>query len=42
MELQVFVSILVVAAGLGWLAKHYTRHLDYRASCRTRLRGAAA
>ena len=41
MEVQIFVSILVVAGGLGWLARHYTRHLDYRASCRSRLRDAA-
>jgi hypothetical protein len=42
MEFQVLVSILAVAGAMGLLAKYYTRHLSYRASCRTRLRNASA
>jgi hypothetical protein len=42
MELQVFVSTLAVVGVMGWLARHYTRHLSYRASCRNRLRSASA
>jgi hypothetical protein len=42
MELQIFVSILVVVGAMGWLAKYYTRHMSYRASCRNRLRGVSA
>ena len=42
MEFQIFVSILAVAGVMGWLARYYTRHLSYRACCRTRLRNASA
>jgi hypothetical protein len=40
MEIQILVSVLFIAGAIRWLASYFTRHLNYRASCRTRLRGA--
>lgn len=37
-DMEIVVESLVVAGVLGWLARGYTRHLNYRECCRLRLR----
>ena len=37
-DMEIVVESLVVAGLLGWLARGYTRHLNYRECCRLRLR----